>query len=244
MEKSTVEDVTCQQSYKKLVNIIEVMYKKTQCAIMVNGQITEWFEVAVSVRQGCLLSPTLFNIFLDFVMMELKCLQVNTTLDKDLCMDLRYADDTTLISAVFEKLGISTKQLELACKKYGLKINADKCRIITEEEAEIEVNGGQVEKVEEFTFLGATLPGSTKDVKRRTALAYAAFGRLKANVWSKKDVSMKLKVRLYYALIMPIATYGSETWTLSKDDTRALQVFENNCLRALLNVKLEDRVTI
>ena len=41
-------------------------------------------------------------------MMELEYLQVNTTLDKDLCVDLRYADDTTLISAVFEKLGIST----------------------------------------------------------------------------------------------------------------------------------------
>ena len=76
---------------------------------------------------------------------------------------------------IYSSVLFSTKQLELACKKYVLKINADKCRIITEEEAEIEVNGGQVEKVEEFTFLGATLPGSTKDVKRRTAIAHSIW---------------------------------------------------------------------
>ena len=110
---------------KKLVNIIEVIYKKTQCSVMVNGHITERLDVAVGVRQCC-------SGY--FIMMELEYLQVNTTLDKDkdLCMDLRYADDTTLISAVFEKLGSSTinNQQQMACQKFGLKINADKCRII------------------------------------------------------------------------------------------------------------------
>ena len=39
---------------KKLVNIIKVMYKKTQCSVMMNGQITEWFEVAIEVKTGLL----------------------------------------------------------------------------------------------------------------------------------------------------------------------------------------------
>ena len=48
----------------KIVNITENMYNKTK-----------WFEVAVGFRQGCLLSTTLFKLFLDFTMKEVKCLQ-------------------------------------------------------------------------------------------------------------------------------------------------------------------------
>ena len=55
---------------------------------------------------------------------------------------------------------------------------------------------------------------------------------------------MKLKTRLLYALIYPIATYACSTWTLTKKDSNRLRVFENNCLRKLLGVRLLDRVSI
>ena len=110
----------------RFVNILEKMYDKTNCAVVIEGHITGWFHVSVGVRQGCLLSPTLFNLFLDFVMEEIKCLQDQVTIDENLAMDLRYADDTTLISTIFRILNLSTEQLEEACGNYGLKIN--KCR--------------------------------------------------------------------------------------------------------------------
>ena len=88
----------------KIVNIIEQLYEETECAVTINGHITDWFTVGVGVRQGCLLSPTLFNIFLEFVMQELESLQPSLKLDQDLSIDIRYADDTTLIAAMFEKL--------------------------------------------------------------------------------------------------------------------------------------------
>jgi hypothetical protein len=158
---------------------------------------------------------------------------------------MRYADDTTLLSAVFNLLQLSTQQLEEGCKKYGLKINGAKCKIITDEEIdEIKLDGNNVEKVQEFTFLGSVVPGTSSDVKRRLALAYIAFGRLKKNIWSNKAIPMNLKIRLYYALIVPIAIYSCSTWTLTKEDARKLQVFENKCLRIMLGIKLQDRVSI
>ena len=55
---------------------------------------------------------------------------------------------------------------------------------------------------------------------------------------------MKLKFRLLHALIFPIATYACSTWTLTKKDSNKLRVFENNCIRKLLGVKLLDRISI
>ena len=42
---------------KEIVSIVEKMYDKTTCAVVVDGPLTEWFSVSVGVRQGCLLSP-------------------------------------------------------------------------------------------------------------------------------------------------------------------------------------------
>ena len=49
---------------------IENLYDKAQSAVLFNGSTGEWFRTTVGVWQGCLLSPTLFNIFLERIMCE------------------------------------------------------------------------------------------------------------------------------------------------------------------------------
>ena len=68
----------------KIVNIIENMYEKVTCAVVVDGLLIEQFCVSVRVRQGCLLSPIFSVIFLDFAIDELKCVQAHVTLDYEL----------------------------------------------------------------------------------------------------------------------------------------------------------------
>ena len=53
-----------------LVHTIEQLYDKATSAAQMNGSIGEWFRTTVGVRQGCLLSPTLFNIFLERIMSD------------------------------------------------------------------------------------------------------------------------------------------------------------------------------
>ena len=53
-----------------LVRTIEQLYDKATSAVQMNGSIGEWFRTTVGVRQGCLLSPTLFNIFLERIMSD------------------------------------------------------------------------------------------------------------------------------------------------------------------------------
>ena len=148
----------------KIVNIIEALYKDTECAIVIDGHITEWFKVNIGVRQGCILSPTLFNIFLEFVMKELKSLDQDLQMKNTLSVDIRYADDTTLISTVLNKLKISSGELEEACRKWGMKINGGKCKIISISTDSIKIDGKNVDHVEEFVFLGSVVPDTSSDV--------------------------------------------------------------------------------
>ena len=53
-----------------LVRTTEQLYDKTTSAVQINGNIGEWFRTIVGVRQGCLMSPTLFNIFLERIMSD------------------------------------------------------------------------------------------------------------------------------------------------------------------------------
>ena len=162
----------------------------------------------------------------------------------DLNVDLKYADDTTLISVIYELLQLSTSQLEAACRKFGMKVNADKSKIMSEDIRNISIDGVNLEKVDSFVLLGSQVPSTSKDVRRRIALAATAFGNMRETIWTRKDIGRAIKLRLFNALILPIATYACETWSLTKEDSRALTVFENNCLRSILGIKRTDRISI
>ena len=109
----------------KITSLIEAMYDNVDCAVVINGQLTEWFRVEIGVRQGCLLTPILFSLFLEFVMADLKSLCKKFKLYTNLSFDIRYADlyDTTIMS-VFEKLQPSTEEIQAACRKWGMKLNS------------------------------------------------------------------------------------------------------------------------
>ena len=131
--------------------------------------------------------------------------------------------------------------MENACEKRGIKINAAKCKVIGESVGQITIDNNAVENVEKFVFLGSVVPNSSDDVKRRIALASSAFGKLKKKIWGNRDLSYHIKLRLYSSLIVPIAIYASETWTLKAEDTRRLLVFENDCLRTMVGKTRRDR---
>ena len=80
-------------------------------------------------------------------MKGLTCLDRNLRLDDKMSIDIRYADDTTLVSAVFEKLQIATSELENTCHKWGLKINPLKCAVLTTEKNDIKIDNNIVPKV-------------------------------------------------------------------------------------------------
>ena len=77
-----------------LIRVIKNLYDKATIAIFFNSSIEDWFQTTVGVRQGCLLSPTLFNIFLERIMTNaLEDHEGTVSIGGRTITNLRFADD-------------------------------------------------------------------------------------------------------------------------------------------------------
>ena len=110
---------------KKLTNIIRNSYDGMTCRVVHEGQLTEAFEVKTGVRQGCLLSPFLFLLAIDWVMRtstEGKRNGIQWTLWKQL-EDLDFADDLALLSHTRQLLQEKTSTVADTSASIGLNIH-------------------------------------------------------------------------------------------------------------------------
>ena len=96
-----------------IIRAIENLYEKAQSAVLFNGSTGEWFRTTVGVRQGCLLSPTLFNIFLERIMCEaLDDHEGSVSIGGRLITNFRFANDIVENAKVEEEVGVLVDHLD------------------------------------------------------------------------------------------------------------------------------------
>ena len=92
-------------------------------------------------------------------------------------------------------------------------------------------------------YLGKTVKQDGEllpEINKRIALGWAAFGKVE-NIMKSRKSSMKIKRRLLNECILPVMTYGSETWTLSKPIIEKLSVAQHKMERIMLGITLRDK---
>ena len=110
-----------------LVRTIEQLYDKATSAVQINGSIGEWFRTTVGVRQGCLLSPTLFNIFLERIMSDaLEEHDGKVSIGGRNITNLRFADDIDALAEEEQELEALLESLDKTCTRYKMEISAEK----------------------------------------------------------------------------------------------------------------------
>ena len=114
--------------------------------LLKRSSIGDWFGTTVGVRQGCLLSPTLFNIFLDRIMTDaLEDHEGTVRIGGRTITYLRFADDIDGLAGEEEELAKLVECLDKTSTAYGMVINAEKTKLMTNNtsgiNAEIKVNG-------------------------------------------------------------------------------------------------------
>ena len=233
-----------------LISLIKELYEEATCQVIHNGKLTEPFNIQTGVRQGCMLSPMIFLLVVDWVMTQ-------TTKDKNTGIqwtftqhleDLDFADDICLTSQKQQHMQIKTDNLAKEAAKTGLLINKDKTELIkinAKQQTPIKLEGENVKEVTSFTYLGSIVSasgGTDEDVKARIGKARHAFITLRP-VWKSTSLSLKNKLRIFNSNVKSVLLYGSETWRVTKSISNKIQVFINSCLRQLLGIRWPDRIT-
>ena len=93
---------------------------------------TDWFQIGKGVRQGCILSPCLFNLHAEYTMRNagLDEAQAGIKIARRNIIDLRYADDTTLMAESKEELKSLLMKVKEESEKVGLKLNIQQAKIM------------------------------------------------------------------------------------------------------------------
>ena len=101
-----------------------------------------------------------------------------------------------------------------------------------------------MKQVEDFTYLGSVLTSDGKfvqDIERR-AEATRAFGMLRRRLWDRREVSLKVKIKIFKAVMMSVLMYGATSWALTGTEERRLDTFEMAMLRSIVGVRWDDFV--
>ena len=229
--------------------IIENLYTKQTAVVKLNDKFSDNCIILQGVRQGCLISPTLFSIYAEEMMINaLEGMEKGIKVGGTRVRDIRFADDQAMIANTEEELKEIVDAMNMTATAYNMKINVDKTKVMCiskrPKRMNVWLNGKKIEQVRRFVYLGAVITeeGSTKeDVNIRIAMAKRKF--IEKREILSSDLDSDTRKRMVKALIWSVATYGAETWILNKETEKKLRSFEMWCWRRLMKVKWTDRKT-
>ena len=115
-----------------LTCLLRNLYVDQEATVRTGHGITDWFQIGKGVRQGCILSPCLFNFYAEYIMRnaELDEAQAGIKIAGRNINNLRYADDTMLMAESEEELKSFLMKVKEESENAGLKLNIQKSKIM------------------------------------------------------------------------------------------------------------------
>jgi hypothetical protein len=207
----------------QIVNVIKVTYQGCACRVVHEVLVSEPILVQTGVRQGCILSPTMFLIVIDAVMRN-----VNRDRRRGIqwglvnkLEDLDFADDLCLLAETHGNMQMKLGDLLNETEKAGLVINVKTTkamRINTNKTDPFTLRGESIEDVGSFTHRGSMVAkdgGAVPDVSQRIRKASGAFVQFYP-AWKNNRISTRTKLRIFRSKVKWVLLYGSETRTVIK----------------------------
>ncbi|XP_055388393.1 uncharacterized protein LOC129616943 [Condylostylus longicornis] len=237
----------------KDIQCIRNLYCQQTAKVKYGDITTTDLHIHRGVRQGCILSPLLFNIYSEKIFQESiaeenRGIKVNGTFINN----IRYADDTTIIADSIEDLQHLMNKVNHHSKKFGLNMNNKKTKymIVTKHNipytnASIYIDNEPIERVNNFIYLGSMLHegwDSEKEIKRRIEMARGASLNYQ-KVLTNRSINIELRLRFMRCYIWSVLMYGAETWTLKVSSMNKIEAFEMWVYRRMLKISWTERVS-
>ena len=153
--------------------------------------------------------------------------------------NLRYADNTTLMTESKKELKSLWMKVKEESEKVGLKLNIQKTKIMASGPTTSgQMDGETMETVADFIFLGSKITADSDcshEIKKLLLLGRKVMTNLD-NILKSKDITLSTKVCLVKVMVFPVVMYGCESWNVKKSEHRRIDAFELWCWRRLLRV--------
>ena len=171
----------------KDLRIIKNMYWEQTAAMRVEGEISAFQKIKRGVRQGCVLSPDLFSLYSEIIMRNIEG-QPGIRVGGHNINNLRYADDTVLISENEKDLQQLLNIVESKSKEKWLELNSKKTEVMVISRKEepplinITINGIKLKQRDHFKYLGALISSDGRnntEISARIAQAKMTFQKMK-----------------------------------------------------------------
>jgi len=203
----------------KFVNAIEAIYSCTKSAVWTGEELSDYFESELGLKQGCLLSPLLFSLFLN-------------DMDEEICGGIRlyelnipllmYADDIVLLAESATDLQSMINNLEHYCAKWGLQVNTLKSEVMVfrnggrlADNEKWFYEGRQLNVVNEYTYLGVVITPKMmfqKHTERKNLAAKNSINSTWKVYLANKQITLSAKWRLFLAVCRSIQSYAAQVW--------------------------------
>lgn len=204
-------------------NILCSMYSDDKACIKLGNAVTDSYPINVGVKQGCVLSPTLFNLFLSDLPSLFNSLEMDAPkLLSHAVTSLFWADDLAVMSTSARGLQLAMDNLKSYCDINELSVNLNKTKfMVFNRSGKLLKNttlcygNSQIDLVPNFIYLGIRFSASgswneaLKDLKARGLRAYFKMKKILGNLFTQ-DVVLSLK--LFDALVKPVLLYCSDIW--------------------------------
>ena len=223
--------------------------------VQVDDTFSELFRTTNGVRQGGVMSPKLFSIFVEDLINNVDATGCGIKIGMLRFGAIMYADDLLLLAPRREETSIQLKVIEEYGIKNGMKFNPEKTELVifnkfgkrkagasfTDDwKGDLVLDDSIVKEVESFRYLGSYLSYNMKNkfhISKRRSAAFLALNRINEFGFDSVISDCKLKANMFKVYIRTVILYGVENLFLSKGEIKDLKNIESSALKKMLNLK-------
>ena len=206
----------------KMLQALQQIYQDVQCCVRINGIYSDWFQVSCGLKQGCLISPILFNLYINDLAVEIKQSGKGVDIDGERIALLMFADDIVCLAENEMDLQAILDIVYLWCNRWKMKINVEKTKVVhfrgksvAQTQHVFHIGDSVLEVVQRYKYLGLILTETLDYSVTATMVAQAAgraLGLLIAKSKASGGMPYNVFSHLYDTLVQPVINYGAAVW--------------------------------
>ena len=208
----------------KFLLALKALYKDVCCSVDVNHTLTDWFDVNNGVKQGCILSPTLFAMFIDDLVTELKVKQLGVNCQTCMLSCLLYADDIVLLAPSAKNLQGLINVVAEWCMKWNMHLNLEKTNVVhfrknlrskARSTFHFTFRGDEISYTSQYKYLGLVLNEHlnwSNSLENIVCKANRALALLNHRMRATGGFHLKTYTLLFNQLVQPIIMTNACIW--------------------------------